>query len=78
MPLSVQNPAVKGVFEPTVMSRFGVVSPLSPSERRLGRRGHGVARSGVGYGLPLQCATRNVPAARRGLAATGHHVDLKF
>jgi len=25
MPLSVQNPAVKGVFEPTVISRSGVV-----------------------------------------------------
>ena len=25
MPLSVQNPAVKRVFEPTVMSRSGVV-----------------------------------------------------
>ena len=27
MPLSVQNPAVKGFFEPTVMSRSGVVPP---------------------------------------------------
>ena len=26
MPLSVQNPAVKWVFEPAVMSRSGVVS----------------------------------------------------
>ena len=25
MPVSIQNPAVKGVFEPTVMSRSGVV-----------------------------------------------------
>jgi len=25
MPLSVQNPAVKGVFEPTVMSRSDIV-----------------------------------------------------
>ena len=33
MPLSVQNPAVKGVFEPAVMYRSGVV-PASLKEKR--------------------------------------------
>ena len=68
---------------PLLLPWPSVAFPLSPTERMLGRRGHGVARSGVGYGLPLQCSTRNGLAARRGevrqgLAATCHRVDLKF
>ena len=33
MPQSVQNPAVKGIFEPTVMSRSGVVCSWLPLKK---------------------------------------------
>jgi len=33
MPLSVQNPTMKGVFEPAMMSRSGVVIHNNPTPR---------------------------------------------
>ena len=55
MPLSVQNPVVKGVFEPTVMSRSGVVREDSAGTTRQ-QRWHRPGSSQLG---PANAGARN-------------------